>query len=114
MEVSTKATIPSSTTETATEGKSLSWEAEYVAYLESKYREEKEDEAKVQPTRIATTNTDEPSSVALASPKVPDEGPSSSSWEAQYAAYCAEKEARLVEEDAKRRATTREEANVHY
>jgi hypothetical protein len=94
MEVSTTTT----TATTKAEGESTSgWEAEYAAYLQSKYMEEENEQS---------TTTDEPSSASA--PKVKDEP----LWEAQYATYCAEKEARLAEEDAKQLAARKKEAQM--
>jgi hypothetical protein len=86
------------TTTTQVEGESSSgWEADYAAYLDSKYKKEENEKS--------TTASDEPSSAAAAPKVVQDEY----SWEAEYAAHCGGEEARLAEEDAKQRGALKDE-----
>lgn len=70
------------------EGKDSSWEAEYAAYLEEKGAKEKYDTAEVSPTKVDEAKEE--------------------SWEQQYHDHCVEKEARLAEEDARKRAAEKE------
>jgi hypothetical protein len=69
-------------TTTSTSG---GWEVEYAAYLEEKHvaQEQATDATSLPPPPLKKHEEKE-------------------SWEAQYAAHCAEKEARLAEEDARR------------
>ncbi len=64
------------------------WEAEYAAYLEEKHAAQEQ-------TADATSASPPP-------PRPKKEEEEEQSWEAQYATHCAEKEARLAEDDARR------------
>lgn len=69
----------------------LGWEAEYAAYLEEKARKEQQ----------ALSPSDDVSSRVPGTKKT-DPTQEDNSWERQYAYYCAEKEAKLAEVDAKK------------
>ena len=96
MEVSAKTSEGESTSSTSN-SQQQGWEAEYAAYVESKYKQE---------------TADDPISSCCCSGTGDGKVQQDESWEAQYAHYCAEKERRLAEDDAKLIASMKEQASV--
>jgi hypothetical protein len=93
-----------------------SWREEYAMYLSEQYEKEQQRIADGSiSSSVAATTTDVAGAVAAKGEgkgegeRQHDEPPSSveESWESQYAAYCAEKEAGLAEEDATYREALR-------
>lgn len=95
---------PKETNESKDSPSEPSWEEQYQAYcIEKEARLDEEDARKREALRKEEAST----SVVDPDPKESNDSPSEPSWEEQYQAHCIEKEARLAEEDARKREVLR-------